>query len=265
MDNTKANTDNIQRKSNSIKATINNAIAFKHNFCFSYLGGGQPPMNHYGFISGIPYGHPQSPRSLDKPQPHLVTPPQSQQLPATSQPPNTQNEPQNLKIKQEIPENAPNTTTTHVCLPPFSQSSVQNLPTNVPGPQIPAYPVVSTSSANYSSSSGSHATPMGSISDPLQSLKDVKVPGFSMPAAVAQSIGATNERPSSGPAVENIKKEPEFVGVTQAVRPTSSSPARPPVEKSPALKSGTPTQQSVSQTPPLRHSGKFNNNSSTFY
>lgn len=213
-------------------------------------------MNHYSFISGIPsYGHPQSPRSLEKPQPLL---PQPQN--ASQQPIGTQNEPQNLKIKQEIPENnVPSTSlpSNHLNLPAFSQNTTphtQNLPSNV-ATQIP---VSFSSSASQNSNYSVSATHLPS-NDPLQSLKDVKVPGFSMPAAVAQSIGGntSNERPSSGPAIENIKKEPEFMAATQSGRPTSSSPARPPVEKSPALKNaaGTPHSGNVSQTPPLRQSG----------
>lgn len=56
------------------------------------IGGSQPPpMSHYGFLP--PFGHPQSPRNMEKPPPHSI--PQSNS--ASNQ---NQNEPQNLKIKQ---------------------------------------------------------------------------------------------------------------------------------------------------------------------
>lgn len=238
-------------------------------------------MNHYGFMSGIPYTHPQSPRNLEKSQSHLS---QSQPLPPTPQnsTPGTQNEPQNLKIKQEVPDN-PETALppSHLSLPPYSQGGIsggiphsQSLPPTTPQglshpnssipPQVSGYhSTVSSSSqtSNLPPSSGSYVSssltplPPTSMSDPLQSLKDVKVPGYGMPTSATQNTGGGNERPSSGPAVENIKKEPEFLG---SGRPATASPARPPVEKSPALKSGAPTQSgSVSQTPPLRQSGKF--------
>lgn len=242
-------------------------------------------MNHYGFMPGIPYTHPQSPRSLDKPQPHL---PQSQALPPTSQnpTPGTQNEPQNLKIKQEVPDNQETALPpSHLSLPPYAQGGIsggiphsQSLPPTAPQGAFPPsssipsqvsgfHSSVSSSSsssqnANLPPSNGGYASsslnplPPTSISDPLQSLKDVKVPGYGMPtSAPQQSTGGSGERPSSGPAVENIKKEPEFMGA--GGRPATASPARPPVEKSPALKSGTPTQSGVSQTPPLRQTSKL--------
>lgn len=101
--------------------------------------------------------------------------------------------------------------------------------------------------------------PPASISDPLQSLKDVKVPGFSLPSAVSQSIGAS-DRPPSGPAVENIKKEPDYGSGGSSARGATNSPAHPPMEKSPALKSGSGTTTpsiSVSQTPPLRQTSEY--------
>lgn len=62
------------------------------------IGGSQPPaMNHYGFLP--PFGHPQSPRNMEKPpQPHSI----SQSATSSSQ---NQNEPQNLKIKQVFDSN----------------------------------------------------------------------------------------------------------------------------------------------------------------
>lgn len=55
------------------------------------IGGSQPPpMSHYGFL---PFGHPQSPRNLEKPSSHSMVPSNT----SSSQ---SQNEPQNLKIKQ---------------------------------------------------------------------------------------------------------------------------------------------------------------------
>lgn len=191
------------------------------------IGGGQPPMNHYNFMSSLPYPHPQSPRPLDKNQIHL-NPPTSQPLPATAVP---QNEPQNLKIKQEVADPAP----PHMPMPAYSQAA-----------PIPS---------SYTPTSGSYtpsSLPPPPMNDPLQSLKDVKVPGFNLPSAVSQTISG-GDRPPSGPIVD-IKKEPEFSGQ----RPASSSPARSPVTKSPALKpAGTPTGAgTISQTPPLRQSSK---------
>lgn len=58
------------------------------------IGGSQPPpMGHYGFLPQ--FGHPQSPRNLEKPPQHNMPPNSS----SSSQISN-QNEPQNLKIKQ---------------------------------------------------------------------------------------------------------------------------------------------------------------------
>lgn len=163
------------------------------------IGGNQPPsINHYGYMPSFTL--PQSPRNLEKPQP--------------------QNEPQNLKIKQEIPDGQH----PQPPLPPPPQSTVGLIqPTSTP------YMV--------SSPLPPHLPP---TTDPLQSLKDVKVPGFSLPSAVSQ----TNERPPSGPAVDNIKKEPDFGPPSTTPR---ASPAQP--SKSPALKSITPVS-SVAQTPP---------------
>lgn len=56
------------------------------------IGGSQPPhMNHYGFLPQ--FGHPQSPRNMEKPQSVSQSGPTSSQI-------SNQNEPQNLKIKQ---------------------------------------------------------------------------------------------------------------------------------------------------------------------
>lgn len=176
------------------------------------IGGNQPPpaMNHYGYMPGLPFTHPQSPRNLEKP-------------------PQPQSEPQNLKIKQEVPD------TNSIAAPPP--------PPPPPPPQSSSSGLIQpTSSAYMVSSPLPPHLPPTSMSDPLQSLKDVKVPGFSLPSAVTQQ---SNERPPSGPAVDNIKKEPEF-GPPSTPR---ASPAQPPVEKSPALKSVTPVS-SVAQTPP---------------
>lgn len=173
-------------------------------------GNPPPPMSHYGYMPGLPFAHPQSPRNLDKP------------------PPQPQNEPQNLKIKQEVPDS-----------------------NNVPVVQAPPPPPQSNSGLIQPSSSGYMVASPLPPTDPLQSLKDVKVPGFSLPSAVSQ----TNERPPSGPAIDNIKKEPDFG------RPSTprASPAQPPVEKSPALKSVTPVSSST-QTPPT-HSPQPNSTS----
>lgn len=193
--------------------------------------GGNQPMNHYGYL-GSPYGHANpSPRSLDKNTlPHMPSTsiPMSVAQPVmpSSQPVvNLQNEPQNLKIKQEVSDTV------------VQVSSAPTPPSNQP-----------------------------MANDPLQSLKDVKVPGFSLPSAavsqpLAGNIPNSDNRPSSGhsghsfmgPGVDNIKKEIEYSPATsQASIPIQSVP-NPPLEKSPAPKiisSNPPTPSTA--TPPLR-------------
>ncbi|KAK9746205.1 Atrophin-1 family [Popillia japonica] len=200
--------------------------------------GGQSGINHYGYMSYNPH----SPRNLEK------NVPTSQPLMPTQI---NQMEPQNLKIKQEVPETPVHNLSTNYA--PYSQgnmssSSSGSLHNSTPSPQInpnpPQINVPSAPSSGYGSQSNSSMSMMNN--DPLQSLKDVKVPGFSLPSVVAQSV--SNERPSSGSAIE-IKKEPEYPTPI-----TSASPIQPPV-KSPAPKttSSTPTPTiNVSQTPPLR-------------
>lgn len=71
-----------------------------------------------------------------------------------------------------------------------------------------------------------------------------------------------NDRPPSGPAVENIKKEPDYH------RPSSSGPSPKPLSEkcsTPKTNSNTPTpSNSISQTPPLRQQSKLNCNFYTF-
>lgn len=145
------------------------------------IGGNQPPLNHYGFIPGSPYHSNPSPRSHgDKNamahMPSGIPSSVAQPMMPSAQPPlgavGMQNEPQNLKIKQEVAEQ------------PMGPSSS--------APTPPA------------------SQPMPLVSDPLQSLKDVKVPGFNMPSsAVSQPLmgnmsntsnnnNAQDNRPSSG-------------------------------------------------------------------
>lgn len=63
-----------------------------------------------------------------------------------------------------------------------------------------------------------------------------------------------NDRPPSGPALENIKKEPEYH------RPSSTGPSPKPLNEkcsTPKTNSNTPTpNNSISQTPPLRQQSK---------
>lgn len=244
------------------------------------IGGGQPSINHYGYLPNGPY-NPHSPRNIDKNLPHMVQPlvstnPNTNQIPGA-----TQNEPQNLKIKQEVPDSIPPTSQTHITsMPPYSQSiPPTSIPLNVPSSSVPnsiispqvnqITPVPSsnlTQSSNgippaspgvFSSISSQPNVPTGPplATDPLQSLKDVKVPGFNIPSAVTQPA-SINERPSSGSTVEIKKEQPEYP-VTQNI--PSVSPAQPPSEKSPVPKStsgtSTPGAIVVSQTPPLRQPG----------
>jgi arginine-glutamic acid dipeptide repeat-containing protein len=164
------------------------------------IGGSQPPpMSHYGYMA---YNHPQSPRAHDT---------KNHQ---------NQNEPQNLKIKQEVPDNS---TSQSSSMPPSHYS--QSLPPS--------------STPTFISPSSSHMQ-----SDPLQSLKDVKVPGY-LPPPPEQTQSST-ERPPSGPAVDNIKKEPEF---TMAPPTSRASPAQIQSEKCTTPKTTT-TPTPVAQTPP---------------
>lgn len=194
--------------------------------------GGNQPMSHYGYL-GSPYGHTNpSPRSLDKNTlPHMS----SSAIPISVAQPvlpttqsnvnvsvNLQNEPQNLKIKQEISESSSSQSISSAPTPPTSQ------PLN---------------------------------SDPLQSLKDVKVPGFSLPSsAVSQPLAGNvpnpDNRPSSGHSfsVDNIKKEMDYPPISSHSSVQSNVPTlNPPTERSPALKviSSNPATPSTA-TPPLR-------------
>lgn len=205
--------------------------------------GGQSGLNHYSYM---PY-NPHSPRNIEKPVPT------SQPLMPTQM---NQMEPQNLKIKQEIPDNSAHNLTTNYA--PYSQSNMSSTSSNslhnsTPSPQINTNSsqinVPSAPSSGYGSQSNSSSISMMN-NDPLQSLKDVKVPGFSLPSVVAQSV--SNERPSSGSAIE-IKKEPEYVTPI-----TSASPVQPVKSPAPKTTSSTPTPTiNVSQTPPLRQNSKY--------
>lgn len=192
------------------------------------IGGGQQPLNHYGYMPG-PY-NPHSPRSHDK------TP---------QAPSNPQNEPQNLKIKQEIPDNLPPSNQNHLMYPQMTSQPQGNMVQQlVPTANIPQ-------PTNYSNQQNLPST----MNDPLQSLKDVKVPGFNLPSAVSQPVAA-NERPASGPNIDIVKKEPEFGSHGMM----GGSPAQqPPTEKSPAPKnpSNTPTPVIAQTPPPSRQTGKF--------
>lgn len=212
--------------------------------------GGQSGLNHYGYM---PY-NPHSPRNIEKNVPPTSQPLMPSQI--------NQMEPQNLKIKQEVPENPVHNLSTYA---PYSQSNLStgsssSLHNSTPSPQIVPNPaqinVPSAPSSGYGSQNSSSSMSMLG-NDPLQSLKDVKVPGFSLPSVVAQSV--SNERPNSGSAME-IKKEPEY-----PVPITSASPVQS--VKSPAPKtSSTPTPTiNVSQTPPLRQSSKFSFHNGFFF
>ena len=211
--------------------------------------GGQSGMNHYGYM---PYSS-HSPRNLDKniPTSQPLLPSQMGQ----------QMEPQNLKIKQEIPESSSSQSSAGSYIP-YSQttltsSTIQNSNTysSVPSPQIS-----STASLGVTSSSMVGYGVQGAVqnlqvhsSDPLQSLKDVKVPGFSLPSVVAQSM--PGERPSSGPIIDGIKKELDFSSSSISV--TSASPVQSIKSPAPKGTSSTPTPSiNLSQTPPLRQSSK---------
>lgn len=102
-------------------------------------------------------------------------------LPTGQQNPGMQNEPQNLKIKQENDNtpstgsisNGENSTLIYIYLSLMICLNV-----------APTPPISSASSQP--------------ISDPLQSLKDVKVPGFSLPTSSMNQPIIGQERPSSG-------------------------------------------------------------------
>lgn len=144
------------------------------------IGGSQAPqINHYGFMTGVsPFSHPQSPRNADKAQSHM------QQGGSQGQ---NQNEPQNLKIKQEIPDMS--SSQSSQSLPPNHLSGLNTFTQNVlpPGPGqtshnmtiLPPSSQSLSATANLPTSGGyiqppSHL-PGPPMADPLQSLRDVKV------------------------------------------------------------------------------------------
>lgn len=220
--------------------------------------GGQQSINPYSYMAPTHY-NPHSPRNMDKNQMQMQQLSNAQMnMPQQSN--MAQNEPQNLKIKQEIPDSLPVNNQSHLnSLPPYSQNipptnmsiSAGNQPQGNMVQQIGPLATLTPSNLSQSNYTNQPQSNMNSvINDPLQSLKDVKVPGYNLSSTVPQP-SVSNERPSSGPTIDNIKKEPDYVG-NQGIM--AGSPAQPPTEKSPAPKnnSNTPTPGvGVSQTPPL--------------
>ncbi|KAJ8954139.1 hypothetical protein NQ318_005733 [Aromia moschata] len=201
------------------------------------IGGPQPSqMSHYGFMS--PFSHPQSPRNLDKAQQHV-----QQQHGGHGQ---NQSEPQNLKIKQEVPDMSGQSQS----LPPNHLSGLNTFTQNAlpPGPGPTSHTIAGISQSlttNSIATAGGFVAPSSlqpPIIDPLQSLKDVQ--GYLPPPQASSSQSSSSDRsdrPSSGPVVDNIKKEPEFG------RPASSGP-------SPKLLSEKcTTPKNAASTPTPRH------------
>ncbi|XP_026472131.1 arginine-glutamic acid dipeptide repeats protein isoform X3 [Ctenocephalides felis] len=233
------------------------------------IGGGMstnPPgmPSHYGYIQGSPY----QPRSISDKNPasisvlpHMVSNAPSmisQNNVPTSQPiiinnsehiaQMNQNEPQNLKIKQEIRDPSPSMHQP-IATPPAHQH-----PENVPQGLI----------------------------DPLQSLKDVKVPGFALSSnpSISQPLPSNNSSTnnilsSSGHIQEpldirsqsnnaflaptiDIKKEPEF-GNSQNHHGSSQHQVgqNPPAAHTPSMKSPQPSQ--VKLTPSSTPQGSYHN------
>lgn len=242
------------------------------------IGGGQQSINPYSYIPPPSHYNPHSPRNVDKSQMSQMQQMAGPQLMQQAQPNGglSQNEPQNLKIKQEIPDSMP-VNPPHVvsALPPYSQNipptnmsmsvSAQNPQQHQQQPQMVQQQIgpLATMTPTNLGQSGYPNQPMNSVIDPLQSLKDVKVPGYNIQSNVVpsqqQSSGGvssnSNDRPSSGPTIiDNIKKEPDYN--TSSNQMLANSPAPPPQEKSPAPKNSTPTPRvSISQTPPLHQQG----------
>ncbi|KAM3957564.1 uncharacterized protein ACR2FA_008419 [Aphomia sociella] len=192
----------------------------------------------YGFMPTPLYGHPGHPgldKSSSMPLMQQVQPSHSlsgTNLIQSSASQNDSSMPQDLKIKQEVPDNLP---------------------------------------ANLSTQS---------VSDPLQSLKEVKVPGYSIGSAIAQHLNTerdresissveNNSRPPSqpanentnmpsaflGPRIESIKKEPDFMhqphippATTSQGSGSDSASAVPPV-KSPHTPTPIKSQPSHIGTP----------------
>lgn len=231
--------------------------------------GGQQSINPYSYMPPTHY-NPHSPRNMDKNQiPQMQQIPSAQIMPPTQPTSLSQNEPQNLKIKQEIPDSLPVNPPHLNSLPPYSQNippTNMSIPSSGQNQQQPPQmiqqqigPLATMTPSNLSQSSYPNPT-LNSVMDPLQSLKDVKVPGYNITSNVPSQpqpaiVTNNNDRPSSGPTIENIKKEPDYPPSNQIM---ANSPAPPPQEKSPAPKnnSSTPTPRvSVSQTPPLHQQG----------
>lgn len=233
------------------------------------IGGGMPTNptgmpSHYGYIQGSPY----QPRSISEKNsapisvlPHMVSNANSmmtQNNVPTSQPiiisnnehiAHNQNEPQNLKIKQEIRDPSPSIHQP-IATPPAHQH-----PENVPQ----------------------------GLMDPLQSLKDVKVPGFALSSnpSISQPLPSNNNSSnilsSSGhisepidirsqsnngflaPAID-IKKEPDFVNSQShhsLTQHQGSIGQNPPAAHTPSMKSPQPSQMKI--TPSSTPQGSYHN------
>lgn len=155
------------------------------------VGSGQNG-GHYGFMPAL-YGHPGHP-GVDKPG---SMPPLIQQLPPTHglpgtniiPPPSNQNDPsmpQDLKIKQEIPDNMPaNLSTQNVSDPLQSLKEVK----------VPGYPIGSNISHHHSSDRDRESNPENNSRPPSQPQNENQ----NMPSAFL------------GPRIESIKKEPDFL------------------------------------------------------
>lgn len=182
--------------------------------------GGGPSMVPYGFMPGL-YGHPGHPSHPGMEKPGLIPPlmqqvPPSHSLPGSTNipPPSNQNDPsmpQDLKIKQEVPDNMPANLSTQAD-PLQSLKEVK----------VPGYPV--------GSAIAQHLT----TERDRESISSVE--NSSRPPS--QPTNDNSNAPSAylGPRIESIKKEPDFLHqphITPTTTNLSSGPdsiAAPPVK-----------------------------------
>lgn len=196
----------------------------------------------YGFMPSSLYGHPGHP-GLEKPSP---LPPLIQQVPPTHghpganliPPPSNQNDsmPQDLKIKQEVPDNMPaNLSTQNVSDPLQSLKEVK----------VPGYPIGSAIAQHLSTERDRES---------ISSVENNSRPP-------SQPTNESSNMPSAflGPRIDSIKKEPDFLhqphlppSTTSQGSGSDSVSTLPPV-KSPHTPTPIKSQPSHNGTPGHPH------------
>lgn len=216
--------------------------------------GGASNVGPYSFMPASLYGHPGHP-GLDKPSslpPLMQQVPPSHALPASSliSQQSNQNDPsmpQDLKIKQEVPDNMPaNLSTQNVSDPLQSLKEVK----------VPGYPIGSAIAQHLSSERDRES---------ISSVENSSRPPSQPPNENSNMPGAF-----LGPRIESIKKEPDFLhqphltpvstsqgsgSDTGSTAPPVKSPHTPTPIKSQSSHNGTPghPHPSATTSPFSRH------------